>query len=401
MFKKLKHKFEEVDKDLGIDPRSDKLYAVTALFDTPDQIMSAATKVASNGYQKFDVHTPYPVHGMDDAMQLKPTKLGFFTFFFAALGTICAFLMIGYMVGIDYKSIIGGKPFFAIPPSMPIAFELTVLFGAVATIALTLFLFNKLPWINNPLVDTEYMRRVSSDKYGIIIQSKDPKFNVEEVVKLFETLGSSHVSYVNYFETQESNVKTPVFNGKFIGLLASVFVVVVAVTYFLLNVVIYNVPFDWMWNQARINPQTSSTFFADGRGMRTPVDGTVPRGHIPYIYKGLSDSAVKNTANPLPLTQEVLDKGKSRFNTYCSPCHGYYGKGDSRMNGQFPNPPSLHTDKVRNWADGNIYHVVMNGQNVMPSYAKQVSRDDIWAIIHYIRVLQRSQNASDADLEVK
>jgi mono/diheme cytochrome c family protein len=71
------------------------------------------------------------------------------------------------------------------------------------------------------------------------------------------------------------------------------------------------------------------------------------------------------------------------------------------LNGQFPNPPSLHSDKVRNWQDGNIFHVVMNGQNVMPSYAKQISGDDIWAIIHYIRALQRSQNAKDSDLEVK
>jgi mono/diheme cytochrome c family protein len=401
MFKKIKHKFIEADKDLGIDPRTDKLYAVTALFDTPDQIMNAAAKVASEGYKKFDVHTPYPVHGMDDAMQLKPTKLGFFTFFFAALGTVSAFLMIGYMVGIDYKNIIGGKPFFAIPPSMPIAFELTVLFGAVSTIALTLFLFNKLPWANNPLIDTEYMKRVSSDRYGIIIQSKDPKFNIDEVVKLFESLGSSQVSYVNYFETRESKVKTPIFNGRFIGLLASVFVVVVIVTYFLLNVVIFNVPFDWMWNQAKIKPQTSSTFFADGRGMRNPVPGSVARGHLPYLYKGMPDTSVKFTANPLPVTKEILEKGKSRFNTYCSPCHGYFGKGDSRLNGQFPNPPSLHSDKLKNWQDGNIYHVIVNGQNVMPGYAKQISGDDIWAIVHYIRALQRSQNASDADLELK
>jgi mono/diheme cytochrome c family protein len=70
------------------------------------------------------------------------------------------------------------------------------------------------------------------------------------------------------------------------------------------------------------------------------------------------------------------------------------------MNAQFPNPPTLHSDKVRNWADANIYHVISNGQNVMPSYAKQISRDDRWAIVNYIRVLQRSQNAKDSDIPV-
>ena len=401
MFKNLKHKFQEIDKDLGIDPRSDKLYAVTALFDNPVKIVAAAEKVVSEGYTKFDVNTPYPIHGLSDTMKLKPTKLGSFVFVFGALGTLSALLMIGYMAGIDYKSIIGGKPFFALPPSLPITFELTVLFGGISTLGLMLFFFNKLPWINNPLMDTEYMKRVSTDRYGIMIQSDDEKFNINEVVKMFEGLGSVQISYVNYFETEEDKVKTPIFNGKFIALLISVFVIVSVVTYLSLNVLIYNVPFDWMWEQAKIKPQTSSTFFADGRGMRNPVPGTVARGHLPYLYKGMPDSSVKFTANPLPVTPEILEKGKSRFNTYCSPCHGYYGKGDSRLNGQFPNPPSLHSDKVRNWQDGNIFHVVMNGQNVMPSYAKQISSDDIWAIIHYIRALQRSQNAKDSDLEVK
>jgi len=132
-----------------------------------------------------------------------------------------------------------------------------------------------------------------------------------------------------------------------------------------------------------------------------PVPGTVAKGYIPYIYKGMPDSSVKYLSNPVPVNQKILDLGKTKFNTYCSPCHGYFGNGDSRLNGQFPNPPSLHSDKVRNWKDGNIFHVIVNGQNVMPSYAKQILSDDIWAIIHYIRVLQRSQNASEQDLETK
>ena len=68
------------------------------------------------------------------------------------------------------------------------------------------------------------------------------------------------------------------------------------------------------------------------------------------------------------------------------------------MRDQFPKPPSLHNQKVLNWTDGNIFHVITNGQNVMPSYAEQVPVDDRWAIIHYIRSLQRSKNAADEDL---
>jgi mono/diheme cytochrome c family protein len=132
--------------------------------------------------------------------------------------------------------------------------------------------------------------------------------------------------------------------------------------------------------------------------MRKPVEGTVARGFIPYEFKGMPDSLVVPAPNPLPFTQKYIDLGKKRYNSYCSPCHGYFGKGDSRLRGQFPVPPSLLSDKVKNWKDANIYHVITNGQNTMPSYESSISRDDRWAIIHYIRVLQRAQDAPDSDL---
>lgn len=72
--------------------------------------------------------------------------------------------------------------------------------------------------------------------------------------------------------------------------------------------------------------------------------------------------------------------------------------GDSRLRGQFPNPPTLHSDRVRNMKDGGIFHIITEGQNVMPSYASQISEDERWAIVHYIRVLQRSVNPKESDL---
>jgi hypothetical protein len=149
MIKKIRNKILNLSSDLGIDKRSDKLYAVGALFEKPNDIIHAAAKVAASGYSKFDVHSPYPVHGMDEAMQLKPTRLGISTFVFGAIGTLIALLMIGWMSGIDYQSIVGGKPFFSIAPSIPITFELTVLLGALFTMFFMIVVFNKLPWTQN------------------------------------------------------------------------------------------------------------------------------------------------------------------------------------------------------------------------------------------------------------
>ena len=131
--------------------------------------------------------------------------------------------------------------------------------------------------------------------------------------------------------------------------------------------------------------------------MRKPVEGTVARNFIPYEYRGLAAPVVP-LSNPLTPTNEVMNLGKKRYLTFCSPCHGNLGDGDSRLRGQFPNPPSLHSEKVRGWLDGNIYHVIVNGQNVMPSYASQLSRDERWAVIHYIRALQKAKNASPSEI---
>jgi len=397
MFKKIKNKISEVNQDLGFDNRSDEIYGITALFDSPDEIIFAATQTSKAGYEKFDVNTPYPVHGMDEAMNLKKTKLGYVTLTFATLGTITALLMIWFMSGIDYKNIIGGKPFFSLPPSIPITFELTVLFGAIFTIVFALFIFNKLPKINHPLMDTEYMKRVSSDRYGIVILAEDKLFDVNKVKEFLSSIGGKDITIVNHFTKDETSVKKAIFNPKFISLLFGVSVITFLVTYLTLNKLLYITPFDWMSEQFKVKPQSGSMFYADKRSMREPVEGTISRNWNKDYYANAPDSSVISLENPLPYTKETIATGKQKYETFCSPCHGYYAKGDSRLNGQFPNPPSLITDKVANWRDGNIYYIIINGQNIMPSYAKQLSQDERWAVIRYIRALQRAQNADDKD----
>jgi mono/diheme cytochrome c family protein len=391
-------KIRKFDSSSSEEPRSSKLYAVTGLYNTPDEIIHAASEVASKGYKKFDVFTPYPVHGMDDAMKLKESRVGWVSFALGISGTGLAILMIWWMNGVDYKNIIGGKPFFALPPAIPITFEVTVLLAAIATVFGMLILFNKLPWINNPLQDTPFMKRVTSDKFGIAIEADDEKFSEKEIRALFSSTGAVQIEDVFFYKSNLYE-KTPIFDKKFNAAVIVTAIVTAIVSYFTLNFILYDIqPFDWMWKQARIDAQASSEFFANDAGMRPPVEGTVPRNWLPYEYKGQPDSLVKFLANPLAVNMEVLKNGQTKYNTYCSVCHGYYGDGDSRLRGQFPNPPSMHTDRLRNLRDGNIYHIITNGQNVMPSYAEQIASDDRWAIIHYLRVLQRAKDAKDSDL---
>jgi len=373
-----------------------KIYSVTALFDTPDRIIKASEETVKAGYKKFDVNTPYPVHGIERAMSLTSSKLGYVTLLVGLSGAAFAFLFIYWASVVDYPLIIGGKPFFAWPAFVPVTFEVTVLSAAIGTVAFMIALMFRFPATSHPIHDTNYMKKVSSDKFGLNIVASDPLFDADKVKTFLAGIGGKEIETV--YEPEKVQINA--FDPKFIAVLILVTVVTAGTTYFLLNKLLFMPPFNWMAVQERLSPQSQSVMFPDGFGMRNPVEGTVARGFSPYKFQGLSDSAVKNVPNPLSMTKETIAEGKLRFDIYCSPCHGYYGKGDSRMNAQFPNPPTLHSDKVRNWADANIYHVISNGQNVMPSYAKQISRDDRWAIVNYIRVLQRSQNAKDSDIPV-
>ena len=139
---------------------------------------------------------------------------------------------------------------------------------------------------------------------------------------------------------------------------------------------------------------------AQGGQARVPVKGTIPRDFSPYPYPPTGgDQAGRELRNPLVATRPVLLRGQAIYNTYCIVCHGAAGLGDGSIVPKFPRPPSLHSDKVRNWPDGNIYHVISNGQNLMPSYASQINQADRWAVIHYVRVLQRSQHPTPEDLK--
>lgn len=372
-----------------------KIYGITALFKSPDEIISAANKIAEAGYTKFDVNTPYPVHGMDDAMKLKPSRLGFITLVFGLSGAVIALLFMYWTMSVDYPMVIGGKPFFALPAFIPVTFEVTVLLATVMTVISMLAIFFGLPRNSHPLHDTNYMKKVSKDHYGIVIESGDPKFDELKMKEFLGTLNPVSIELVHY-PVEEGLV---IFQPKFLMFLLLTVIVVSGGTYFLLNKLMYMTPFDWMMEQDKLIPQKSSVLFEDGYGMRKPVEGSVARGFIPYPFMG-EDNPKEVLMNPFIPTKENIELGKKKYLTYCSPCHGDFGDGDSRLRGQFPNPPTLHSSRGREFSDGMIYHIITNGQNIMPSYASQITRDERWAIVNYIRVLQRAKNSTDSDLEL-
>jgi mono/diheme cytochrome c family protein len=115
--------------------------------------------------------------------------------------------------------------------------------------------------------------------------------------------------------------------------------------------------------------------------MRLPVKGTVPRHMTPYAYAGDPEGAGRELRNPLKMTRANLHRGQELFNIYCKTCHGPQGQGDGSIVPKFPRPPSLTSNKVHELPDGRIYHIITEGQNLMPSYTTQIDRQDRWAIV--------------------
>jgi cytochrome c553 len=155
-----------------------------------------------------------------------------------------------------------------------------------------------------------------------------------------------------------------------------------------------------MHDQPKYKALRASPFFADGRASRPVLEGTVARGHL-QLDTARTTGRVGATyaANPLPRTAATFQRGRERYDIYCAPCHDRVGTGNGMIVERgFKQPPSFHQDRLRAVADGYLFETMTEGFGVMPSHAAQIPADDRWAIAAWIRVLQRSQYATVADV---
>jgi hypothetical protein len=170
-------------------------FGLMAEFETPADAMHAAEKVRDAGFRRWDVFTPYPVHGMDKAMGLKNSKVGWFSFIGGVMGYTTGMLMIWFLNAVDYPVLIGGKPMFSPYGAFPPSYELTILLGAFGAIGGMLFL-NRLPRLHHPLLRNKRFALATHDRYFVVIETADPKFNAVETRKMLEAAGSKRIELV-------------------------------------------------------------------------------------------------------------------------------------------------------------------------------------------------------------
>lgn len=177
-----------------------------------------------------------------------------------------------------------------------------------------------------------------------------------------------------------------------------------------------------MDHQPKVQPQHPSNFFADGRGSQKPVEGTIPLGYTlenRYLQTGAKNGVLGPTGFtnapdyyhtgrigdtygdglPVDVNEQLLNRGEERYRINCSVCHGLIGAGNGIVTQYgLVAVANFHDDRIRTMPDGQIYSTITNGKNTMGAYGPQIAVEDRWAIVAYIRALQRSQNAKFADL---
>ena len=176
-------------------PETPKPYGLLAEFDNTTDVLHAAEKVRDAGFRSWDVYMPFPIHGMDKAMGLKNSKVGWFSFLGGVTGYTTGMLMIWFLNAVDYRIVVGGKPMFSPFSAFPPSYELTILFGAFGAIGGMLFL-NRLPRLHHPLLKHKRFALATHDRFFVVIETADPKYNEVETRKLLEAAGSTRIEMV-------------------------------------------------------------------------------------------------------------------------------------------------------------------------------------------------------------
>lgn len=171
---------------------NNKPLGILAQFGGPEELLTAARKVRSSGYSHYDCHSPYPIHGMDDAMGLEQSKVGLIAGAMGTLGFILALGLQWWTSAVDYPIVIAGKPFFSYQAFVPVTFGVTVLFSAIGAVFGMLHV-NKLPQLYHGVFESDAFANFSDDGFFVSVEASDPRFDAAATRTFLESIGSTRV----------------------------------------------------------------------------------------------------------------------------------------------------------------------------------------------------------------
>jgi len=444
-------------------PKTQPVAGWLVQFADAQQLLDAAGKTNAAGLKDLDAFSPYPIHGLDAAVGMRRTRLPWLVLCAGLSGTTIAILLQWWTNAVDYPFLISGKPLFSLPANIPVAFELTILLAAFGAF-FGMLAFNGLPKLRNPLFRQPAFRRVTDDAFFLYIPRQSACDTPQQLTKLLEATEPQAVHEILEDEPAGPLPRPLKYALIILATIATVppLMILQARNERSEQPRVHIVPN--MDFQPQAKPQNASPFFADGRAARPQVEGTVAWGDLEEddaYYRGIrpaseqpvparpasfADGAANEKASdesaagsaasddvapgvppqqhqpganpmeppepdwvtqfPLPVTTELMERGRQRYNIYCAVCHGLSGDGDGLVarraielqQSTWVPPTSLHSPPVREQPVGKLFNTVTHGIRKMPGYASQITTEDRWAIVMYVRALQRSRNATVEDV---
>ena len=273
-----------------------------------------------------------------------------------------------------------------------------------------MLVLNNLPFPSHPLDRKPKFLRATNDRFFLVIQTNDPKFDTSETRELLDETAPVAIEVVENDDSEAVLPKPVVYGLVLVGILSLVPFALAAKARASTSrdTRIHLVPD--MDFQPKMKADRRNPFFDDERASRAPVDGAVAVGDLrddTQRFEGKLDGQyVARVPASVHVDESLMQRGRERFGIYCAPCHGLSAKGDGMVSkraealaeGSWVPPSNLHQEYIRKQPDGQIFNTISHGIRNMPAYANQIPTDDRWAIVLYVRALQRSLAANVADV---
>jgi mono/diheme cytochrome c family protein len=375
---------------------SETTFAVLGLFDSSDALMKAIPKLRARNLGRLEAYTPYPIHGIDGALGFRRSPLGGMVLVMGILGALTALGFQYWISAVDYPIVTGGKAPGSWEAFVPIMFEVTVLFATFTAGLGMLLLLNKLPFFGHPVLSSKAIQGITRDRFALSIEAEDNGLDADAARSALTEAGAAQIEVLS--QPDRRPLLTSDYVLRTLGGIFAACAVAGLLMYWAVKLFPVLPPMVHMQDQPRLNPQKADAFFKDGHGMQLPVAGTVARGYLPLGVATQEEAA--GLVNPLPRTQEIFALGRQAFINRCVVCHGAVGNGVGSLTAAYgAKPANLQAKQFLDYPDGKIYWAIVMGKNSMPSHAADLTETQRWAVVHYVRALQRAQNAKDEDLK--
>ena len=372
-----------------------------ASFADPEQLLHAVKHLRSAGHRVLDTYTPFPVHGMDEAMGLRPSRLPRACLAFAVLGLALAVGLQIWTSAVDYPLITGGKPLLAIPAFIPVAFELTVLLAGLGVVA-SFFLVARM----RPRLRIPDLHPGANDDRFILAAELAADVQFPAVARELADLGALESSLLveDRFQRDGAFWDRPAGIGALLLACLPAFLI-------LLLVPVLNRDFqrrNLAWDGGMGAPLSAQAYDASGvlpggKVLQAPPPDTLSRrGEPPLAFgpgKAEAERAGRELQNPYQPTQARFNRGKLVYERVCATCHGREGDNNGSVivaRGAFA-PTVLVSPVVRDMPDGRLFHIAtFGGPTKMKGYGDLLSREDRWQVVLYIRELQKAAKPAAA-----